>query len=151
MQVDCRKTSLSIHTPQSTTPIRTGQTFGGKPQALESQPPGLSRSSTPQSRACGQSCFELKNNPVTLSNPNYVLDKTQQSTLRRRETGGRPKDRVAESLLRGCVCDVILRGQMMMPERRAGEGERSRRSARYSVVGSMCVVCCEKESGGDHQ
>ena len=157
MQVDCRKTSLSIHTPQSTTPIRTGQTFGGKPpstesqppglsrsstpqsracgqscfelknnpvtlsnpnyvldgpaepseespQALESQPPGLSRSSTPQSRACGQSCFELKNNPVTLSNPNYVLDKTQQSTLRRRETGGRPKDRVAESLLRGCVC-----------------------------------------------
>ena len=59
---------------------------------------------------------------------------------------------MAESLLRGCVCDVILRGQMMMPERRAGEGgERSRRAARYSVVGSMCVVCCEKESGGDHQ
>ena len=25
-------------------------------------------------------------------------------------------------------------GQMMMPERRAGEGERSRRAARYSVV-----------------
>ena len=54
--------------------------------------------------------------------------------------GGRPKDRVAESLLRGCVRDVILRGQMMMPERRAGEGERSRRSARYSEWG-QCALC----------
>ena len=49
-----------------------------------------------------------------------------------------------------CVCDVILRGQMCRRDGQAkerGVGEQQR----DSVVGSMCVVCCEKESGGDHQ
>ena len=42
-----------------------------------------------------------------------------------------------------CVCDVILRGQMMMPERRAGEGEREEESMQ-KIIGwvawAMCAV-----------